>query len=82
MDGETVRSPIDGGPDRTPVRIGPTGDFAFAASVAAFGQVLRGDTLMQEFDFDDIGELAGRQRNFWRQEFLQLNAVAASMKGG
>ncbi|MEM9312081.1 MAG: von Willebrand factor type A domain-containing protein [Pseudomonadota bacterium] len=60
----------------------PTGDFAFAASVAAFGQLLRGDELMQSFDFDDVSELAGRQDNFWRQEFLQLNAVAADMKGG
>ena len=60
----------------------PTGDFAFAASVAAFGQLLRGDNLMQDFDFDDIGSLAGRQNNYWRQEFLQLNAVAAGMKGG
>ncbi|MEE4287976.1 MAG: von Willebrand factor type A domain-containing protein [Erythrobacter sp.] len=60
----------------------PTGDFAFAASVAAFGQVLRGDTLMRGFDFDDIGQLAGRQRDYWRQEFLELNAVAGSMKGG
>ena len=60
----------------------PTGDFAFAASVAAFGQILRGDSLMQEFDFDDVGELAGRQNTFWRQEFLQLNALAAGMKGG
>ncbi|MEO0463642.1 MAG: von Willebrand factor type A domain-containing protein [Pseudomonadota bacterium] len=60
----------------------PRGDFAFAASIAAFGQVLRGDELMQGFDFDDIGSLAGRQDNFWRQEFLQLNALAAGMKGG
>ncbi|MEO1046762.1 MAG: von Willebrand factor type A domain-containing protein [Pseudomonadota bacterium] len=60
----------------------PKGDFAFAASVAAFGQILRGDNLMQDFDFDDVGQLAGRQDNFWRQEFLQLNAVAAGMKGG
>ncbi|MEM7688910.1 MAG: VWA domain-containing protein [Pseudomonadota bacterium] len=60
----------------------PTGDFAFAASVAAFGQILRGDTLMRDFDFDDVGQLAGRQKNYWRQEFLQLNAVAESMKGG
>jgi Ca-activated chloride channel family protein len=60
----------------------PRGDFAFAASVAAFGQVLRGDDLMQGFDFEDIGALAGPQKDFWRQEFLQLNAVAAGMKGG
>jgi Ca-activated chloride channel family protein len=60
----------------------PKGDFAFAAAVAAYGQVLRGDALMQGFGFDDIGTLAGTQDNYWRQEFLQLNALAASMKGG
>ncbi|WP_371815517.1 von Willebrand factor type A domain-containing protein [Erythrobacter sp. JK5] len=60
----------------------PRGDFAFAAAVAAFGQILRGDEKMQGFDHDDVGALAGRQDDFWRQEFLQLNALAASMKGG
>jgi Ca-activated chloride channel family protein len=60
----------------------PKGDFAFAAAVAAFGQVLRGDELMQGYGFDDITALAGRQDNFWRQEFLQLNELASSMKGG
>lgn len=60
----------------------PTGDFAFAASVAAFGQILRGDNLMQGFDFDDVGALAGSEKTYWRQEFLQLNALATGMKGG
>jgi len=60
----------------------PQGDFAFAAAVAAFGQVLRGDEMMMGFGFDDIGKLAGTQENFWRQEFLRLNALAGSMKGG
>lgn len=60
----------------------PQGDFAFAAAVAAYGQVLRGDELMQGYSFEQVGTLAGRQDNFWRQEFLQLNALAASMKGG
>ncbi len=60
----------------------PGGDFAFAAAVAAFGQVLRGDELMMGFGFDEIGRLAGSQDNFWRQEFLRLNALAGSMKGG
>ncbi|MEL7188209.1 MAG: von Willebrand factor type A domain-containing protein [Pseudomonadota bacterium] len=60
----------------------PRGDFAFAASVAAFGQILRGDELMNGFGHDDVSELAGRQRNFWRQEFLELNQLAGSMKGG
>ncbi|BDW83204.1 hypothetical protein MACH24_26420 [Erythrobacter sp. Dej080120_24] len=60
----------------------PSGDFAFAAAVAAFGQVLRGDELMMGFTHDDIGALAGRQNNFWRQEFLELNQLAAGMRGG
>lgn len=65
----------------------PTGDFAFAAAVAAFGQVLRGDELMRGYGFSDIGTLAGDQNkwgqdNFWRQEFLRLNDLAGSMKGG
>lgn len=60
----------------------PRGDFAFAASVAAFGQLLRGDELMGDFSYDDIDRLAGRQSDYWRQEFLRLTEVAAAMKGG
>jgi hypothetical protein len=65
----------------------PKGDFAFAAAVAAFGQVLRGDEMMMGFGFAEIDRLAGEQNtagqdNFWRQEFLRLNALAGSMKGG
>jgi Ca-activated chloride channel family protein len=60
----------------------PRGDFAFATSVAAFGQLLRGDELMGDFSFADIERLSGRQSDYWRQEFLRLNQVAGSMKGG
>lgn len=60
----------------------PRGDFAFAAAVAAFGQVLRGDEMMMGFSHADIGALASKQDNFWRQEFLRLNELAGSMKGG
>jgi len=64
----------------------PRGDFAFAAAVAAYGQLLRGDELMMDFTHDDVGTLAGRQANFWRQEFLELNALAGaaspSARGG
>jgi Ca-activated chloride channel family protein len=60
----------------------PKGDFAFAAAVAAYGQVLRGDEMMMGFGFADVGRLAGAQDNFWRQEFLRLNELAGSMKGG
>ncbi|MEO1221178.1 MAG: YfbK domain-containing protein, partial [Pseudomonadota bacterium] len=56
----------------------PRGDFAFAAAVAAYGQLLRGDDMMMGFSHEDVGALAGRQTNFWRQEFLELNALAAS----
>ena len=60
----------------------PRGDFAFAASVAAFGQLLRGDELMMGFTHAEVGELAGRQTNFLRQQFLELNALAAGMRDG
>ena len=60
----------------------PTGDFAFAAAVAAFGQALRGDELMNGFGFGQIADLAGRQQDFWRQEFVRLVGVAESLKGG
>jgi Ca-activated chloride channel family protein len=58
----------------------PRGDFAFAASVAAFGQLLRGDELMKSYSFDDIEALAGSQSDYWRQEFLRLTDVAGSLK--
>jgi Ca-activated chloride channel family protein len=57
----------------------PTGDFAFAAAVAAFGQKLRGDPLMGDFGNRQIIALAGRQNDFWRQEFIRLVGVADSL---
>jgi Ca-activated chloride channel family protein len=60
----------------------PTGDFAFAAAVAAFGQTLRGDEMMMGFSHRAIAGLAGRQDDFHRQEFLRLVEVAGALKGG
>ncbi|MCB2074743.1 MAG: VWA domain-containing protein [Novosphingobium sp.] len=60
----------------------PTGDFAFATAVAAFGQTLRGDEMMNGFTFDQITGLARGQHDFWRQEFVRLVGVAESLKGG
>lgn len=57
----------------------PTGDFAFAAAVAAFGQKLRGDPLLGAFSYAQIGALAGKQSDFWRQEFIRLTAVAGGL---
>jgi Ca-activated chloride channel family protein len=63
-------------------RIAPSEDFAFAAAVAAFGQKLRGDPLLGTFSHADIRALAGRQRDFWRQEFVRLVDVAESLDRG
>jgi Ca-activated chloride channel family protein len=60
----------------------PSGDFAFAAAVAAFGQTLRGDEMMNGFTFDQIAGLARGQNDFWRQEFVRLVGVAGSLKEG
>lgn len=60
----------------------PSGDFAFATAVAAFGQTLRGDALMNGYSAGQIESLAGKQTDYWRQEFLKLVDMADSLKGG
>lgn len=60
-------------------RSAPSGDFAFATAVAAYGQKLRGDTLMGEFGYPAIVSLAGSQSDFWRQEFIQLVRTADTL---
>ena len=56
----------------------PVGDTAFVAAVAAYGQLLRGDTNMGRFSFADVRQLAGRAGggNYWRQEFVRLTELA------
>jgi len=54
----------------------PSGDFAFATAVAAFAQKMRGDTLLERYDYDAIRTLAGSQSDFYRQEFIKLVGVA------
>ncbi|MEE2793584.1 MAG: YfbK domain-containing protein, partial [Pseudomonadota bacterium] len=58
----------------------PSGDFAFAAAVAAFGQKLRGDPMLSEFSYPQIAALAGEQTDFWRQEFVQLVRTADGLE--
>ncbi len=65
----------------------PRGDMAFVTAVAAFGQRLRGDTYLGEYDFADIRRLArasGSNGDYWRREFLELTelAEARSAPGG
>jgi len=68
-----------------PVRAGlarsaraPDGDTAFVAAVAAYGQLLRGDTNLGTFTFADARRLAQRARidDYWRREFVQLTELA------
>jgi Ca-activated chloride channel homolog len=56
----------------------PIGDVAFIAAVAAYGQLLRGDTNMGRFTFADARALAARNagQNFWRREFVNLLDLA------
>ena len=60
----------------------PSPDFAFAAAVAAFGQKLRGDALLGDFSMAQVRQLAGPQKDFWRQEFVRLVEVADGLSGG
>jgi Ca-activated chloride channel family protein len=57
----------------------PRGDMAFATAVAAYGQKLRGDTLLNGYGFRDIVALAGQQGDFWRQEFVRLAGLAEGL---
>jgi Ca-activated chloride channel homolog len=76
----------DGGPSRELARVvpavalrearAPSGDMAFVASVAAFGQKLRDDKYLGSFTMADIRRLAGQQGDFWRQQFGKLVELA------
>jgi Ca-activated chloride channel family protein len=60
----------------------PHGDMAFAVAVAAFGQKLRGDTRLGDYDYSEIASLAGPQANYWRQEFVELVRLAGKSDSG
>ena len=59
-------------------------DARFAASVAAFGQLLRGDHYTGEFTYDDVLALAeparGKDRFGYRTEFLNLVRLAKTAR--
>jgi Ca-activated chloride channel homolog len=58
----------------------PTGDLAFAAAVAAYGQKLRGDKYLRTFVYADIRALAGRPSGYLREEFVKLASVADDLE--
>jgi Ca-activated chloride channel family protein len=57
--------------------------FTFAASVAAFGQKLRGGTYLEDFSYTDIASLAresrGNDSHGYRSEFMQLVSLAETL---
>ena len=58
---------------------------AFAAAVAAFGQVLRGGTYTGDFTYDDVADLARKSKGDdefgYRSEFIQLVRLAETASG-
>jgi Ca-activated chloride channel family protein len=58
-------------------------DFRFAAAVAAFGQLLRGGTYLEHFNYDDVMNLASKARGDdkfgYRNEFIKLVQLAKSL---
>jgi len=58
-------------------------NFNFAASVAAFGQKLRGGQYLESFTYDDIANLARQSRandqHGYRSEFMQLVSLAGTL---
>ncbi|MDH5543992.1 MAG: VWA domain-containing protein [Gammaproteobacteria bacterium] len=61
----------------------PSHRLMFSASVAAFGQKLRGGKYLQDFGWEDIAALArggkGRDDNGHRGEFIQLISLAQAL---
>jgi Ca-activated chloride channel family protein len=60
-------------------------DMRFAASVAAFGQLLRGDPYLKDFGYRDVIALANGARGAdpfgYRAEFVQLVRMAETASG-
>jgi len=74
-----IQSPVmDSG-----INAGGGDSFNFAASVAAFGQKLRGGTYLETFSYNDIAQLARQSRgndpHGYRSEFMQLVSLAGTL---
>jgi Ca-activated chloride channel homolog len=78
---QLLEYPIAKGSVATLERLSP--DFRFAASVAAFGQLLRGGKYVGNFGYDDVAQLArgavGEDAEGYRREFLSLVKLAGSL---
>jgi Ca-activated chloride channel family protein len=78
---ELLEYPIAKDAVATPARL--SADFRFAASVAAFGQLLRGGKYMGEYGYDDVRALAqsalAQDQEGYRREFVSLVQLAQSL---
>jgi Ca-activated chloride channel homolog len=78
---QLLEYPIAQGSVATLERLSP--DFRFAASVAAFGQLLRGGKYVGNFGYDDVERLArgalDQDAEGYRREFLSLVKLADSL---
>ena len=78
---ELLEYPITKGSVATLERLSP--DFRFAASVAAFGQLLRGGKYVGNFGYDDVERLArgalDEDHDGYRREFVSLVKLADSL---
>ena len=78
---ELLEYPIGKGSVATLERLSP--DFRFAASVAAFGQLLRGGKYVGNFGYGDVERLArgalDEDPEGYRREFLSLVKLAGSL---
>lgn len=76
-----ITEPIDSRFEYTRIDSVPE-DLRFAASVAAFGQMLKGGTYTGNFSYEDVSSLAGNSRGQdafgYRSEFLNLVRLAGS----
>jgi Ca-activated chloride channel family protein len=66
--------------------VSTSADFRFAASVAGFGQLLKGGTYTKSFTYMDVLKLARNSRGSdpfgYRSEFVQLVNLASSLNPG
>jgi Ca-activated chloride channel homolog len=80
-DSKLLEYPITKGSVATLDKLSP--DFRFAASVAAFGQLLRGGKYVGNFGYGEIAQLArgslGEDTEGYRREFLSLVKLAGTL---
>ena len=80
---QLITTPVGKNDELASIDMAPA-DTRFAAAVAAFGQLLRGDSFVASFTYDDVLSLAERARGKdlfgYRTEFLNLVRLAKTAR--